>query len=585
MKSVIGGEGFHRRRGKSVGRGALCEALVHVAAQSAFPESKNWIVLHPFEPTFNDGSIHDIFDFGIFHLPRGSDYGDEALVLQVTQYPDKKNVAEEANKSYEVHETLEEFSYLGSRVRSAKPSCRNLPCKAAFGNIMFGNRRYVRKWIPTHQELFLDFVGYPSYAKQSSFPDEGLYDELDPLANLLDDEQALLAEIKKRVTSKKESVMGKAVSRLSLQFRNYLDKGFPHSPYATAEYRAREEYRHSARFAADITFLRAQIKNGGLPSDRFKLKDTFKAGDPSKVPREWKRTLEAVVEIAAEQMPEVDMGRKLLKNAVTLLPRLLNFCRKKDIDALACLWNSDDKAERTAYRVIFVQLSGGTVDDFYDDEVTEQNFSSKIFGSNKTKKILERIAEGASRSVPKGRDMADWTRRTTRRIDDLFAYMAVNGTKNTPTTWALGYLIESESKLHGRVGNGGNWNSYTSDVLTVATASRIVTFASSKPETLPTVTLRSEYSLKGNVTVYLKSKPTVHEEGRRAKEEGNKAWLGRMKIRTDGAREPTTYFSNDNYWIWVDGDWSNASNLERLVECGWRVFLDPRVMVKALVAA
>jgi hypothetical protein len=34
--------------------------------------------------------------------------------------------------------------------------------------------------------------------------------------------------------------------------------------------------------------------------------------------------------------------------------------------------------------------------------------------------------------------------------------------------------------------------------------------------------------------------------------------------------------------MWVDGDWSHRDNLERLVECGWRVYLDPFTLVEDL---
>jgi hypothetical protein len=576
-----GGKGFHNRRGKSVSRGALCEALVYAAADIAFPKNQGWLILHQFEPIFTDDSIKDIFDFGIFHIPENSEIPDKGLVLQVTQWPDKKEVQEEANKSYEVHETLEEFTYLGSRVRVSTPVCSNLPTNTSFGNIMFGNRRYVRKWIPTHLELFLDFVSYPSYEKNTAFPIEGLYDELEEFSYLLSQDERIVKDLRNKILNYSNSVIGKVGQILYKQFLDYRKENFPQSQFASYEFFVRNSYRKSKRFQNDIKFLKSQIKMNGMPKDRFKVKEAFASNGLTKIPKEWKSTMDAVIKISGEQIPEVKIGKNIIKDSKKIL-RLLNFCLNSDYKNLEGIWNHTNKDTRIAYRMILLQMYEKPVDDFYDKEVSEQNFSTKIFSKNKTSEILSKIIKNINELRNQKKSITKWIKELEKQMEELFNYVAINGTKNIPTTWALEYQIYLQGNLRDKVVRGGKWKSFTSGALNLSSKSRIITFSNSKIEDLPTVSLRSEFSSATNNSVYIKSKPTVREESRRAKEEGNKAWLGRMNSKIVLDEKITDPFSSNNFLIWVDGCWDNPKNLERLIECGWRVYLDPRDLVKEL---
>lgn len=578
MKSTIKGEGFHHRRGRSVKRGEACEMLVQAAAELAFPEQEGWIVLRQFEPQFSSATVVDTFDIGIFLRPDPKGAVKKALILQVTQWADRPKVEEEPNKSYEVHETLEEITYLGSRVRVDAPTCINFPKESAFGNIAFGNRRYVRKWIPLHFSLFLDFVSYPSYRNEDGQIQTGLYDDLDRLAADVDDDEAFLSRLKEEVRKNDGGTAAAAGNRLWKQFSQYKSQDLPLSRLATLEYQAREKYRESDRFKSDIKFLKTQIAKGGLPASRFKLKDTF-LDTESPVPLEWKHVIDAIRARAAEEIPEVNVGRRLLEAAYSLLPRILMACQDKDQSAILGLWNHADLPHRVAYREIMLHLSEGATDDFYDGVVTEQTFSRKVFDSRTTNRVLTRIMKCVTENAPASADLRNWIRAKKEEIGKAFEYMAVNGTKNTPTKWTLDHLLRTQPSLRKKVKTGGTWPTCTFDAVEPEVLEK---YAKSLGITLMGIrrtSLRAEFTHLGEVYTHLKSKPTSQEAGRRAKEEGNKGWLGRIVIERRSKYDYSIHFSDRNLWIWVDGNWSDPLHLERLVECGWRVYLNPRDMI------
>jgi len=557
--------------------------LVQAAAELAFPKQEGWIVLRQFEPQFSSATVVDTFDIGIFLRPDSKGAAKKALILQVTQWPDMPKVKEEPNKSYEVHETLEEITYLGSRVRGDAPTCINLPKESAFGNIVFGNRRYVRKWIPLHFNLFLDFVSYPSYRNEDGQIQTGLYDDLERLAADADDDEALLSRLKEEVQENNGGAVAGAGNRLWKQFFRYKTQDLPLSKLATLEYQAREKYRKSDRFKSDINFLKTQIAKGGLPASRFKLKDTF-LDTESQAPLEWKQIIDAIRVRAAEEIPEVNVGRRLLEDAYSLLPLILKACQDKDQSTLLDLWNHVDSPHRVAYREIMLHLLGGATDDFYNSVVTEQTFSRKVFDSRITNSILARIMEGIAKNAPASAELRKWIQAKKTEIGKAFEYMAVNGTKNTPTKWALDHLLRAKPGLKKKVKTGGTWPTYTFDAVESEMLEKYRKSLGISPMGIRRTSLRAEFTHLGAVYTHLKSKPTSQESGRRAKEEGNKGWLGRMVIERRSREDYSFRFSDRNLWIWVDGNWSDPLHLERLVECGWRVYLDPRDMITDLAS-
>lgn len=591
--SVIGGGGFHGARGDSVRAGDLFEALTKACVELAFPSDEDWRIVHQYAPQYADADVPDVFDLGVFKVPAGAQTAERALVLEVTHWKDETDVSEEPNKSYKAIETLEEFSFLGSRTRVDDPTTRGLPRDTAFGDVIFGNRRYVRKWIPTQYELFLDFVAYPSYEygdSEPTDPDVGIKRALLDAYEPFDDTVEFAAWLQARLADASEDgvidlVGGRLLDRLAAFERD----GFPLSPLGSAEYRARRAYRDTDEYRANLSFLDDQIASGGLPSDRFGLKAAWGrigAGDADveTFDERWRPLLRAVIRKAGEEIPEVEAGREIVADAETFFPRLRTLCEAGDVAGLAEYWNHSDETRRVAYRNALRALYRRPVDDFYDEPgVTEQNFSSAVFDDDVTRRVLERMATGIASNAA-GRSEDEWVRTARRLVERSVDYQAVNGTNSTPTNWALAHLIaESSLRLGGRVDTGGRWYSHIKDVPYDEFADRLVTFRDAEDMWRDTFA-QAEFSLDGDRSVYVKSKPTTNEEGRRAREEGGKGWFGKLNLPVeDGELAPS--YSDDEWWMWVDGDWSRRDNLERLVECGWRVYLDPVTLVDHLSEA
>lgn len=592
--SVISGSGFHGARGDSVRAGDLFEALTKACAEVVFPASEDWRIVHQYTPQYADADVPDVFDLGIFQVPDGEQTAERALVLEVTHWKDEENVSEEPNKSYKAIETLEEFSFLGSRTRGSDSTVAGLPRDTAFGDVIFGNRRYVRKWIPTQYELFLDFVSYPSYDYRDSeptTPDTGIKRALLDAYEPFDDVIEFVAWLRDRLRSDAESgIIDVVGNRLVERFEAFEADGFPLSPLGTAEHEARREYRRTDEYRANLAFLDDQIDSGGLPADRFGLKAAWNrigagSADVEQFDPRWRPLLRAVLNEAGEEIPEVEAGREIVADAETLLPEIRDRCETGDLDALAEYWDHPDETQRIAYRNALRALYQRPVDDFYDEPgVTEQNFSRERFGDDVTRRILERMAEQIAANAG-GRSTDEWVRTGRRRIERSVDYQAVNGTNSTPTNWALAHLIEASSLRFGdRVDTGGRWYSYIKDVPYGEFVDRLVTFREAEDMWRPTFA-QAEFSLdRADNSVYVKSKPTKNEEGRRAREEGGKGWFGKLNLPVeDGGIAPS--YSDGEWWMWVDGDWSHRDNLERLVECGWRVYLDPFTLVEELESA
>ena len=590
--SVISGSGFHGARGDSIRAGDLFEALTKACAEIVFPASEGWTVVPQYGPQYEDADVPDVFDLGIFKVTDDGQEAERALVLEVTHWKDEENVSEEPNKSYKAIETLEEFSFLGSRTRIPDPAVRGLPEDTAFGDVIFGNRRYVRKWIPTQYELFLDFVSYPSYDYHDSEPTDpdvgikqALLDAYEPHDGIFE----FITWLKNRLQDgSKDEIIDLVGDRLVERLAEFERNGLPLSPLGTAEYRARHGYRNTDEYQANIEFLDEQIHSGGLPADRFGLKSAWSRigtgdADVEQFDERWQPLLRAVIHKAAEEIPEVEAGREIVENAETFLPKVRNLCEAADLDGLKEYWDHPDETQRIAYRNALRALYQQPVDDFYDESgVTEQNFSSKRFDDDVTRRILDQMVTQIA-SNASGRSTEEWVSVGRRLVERSVHYQAINGTNSTPTNWSLNHLIE-ESSLHlgGTVDTGGRWYSYIKDVPYDEFADRLITFKDAEDMWRPTFA-QAEFSLDGDDgnSVYVKSKPTKNEEGRRAREEGGKGWFGKLDLPVEDG-DVTPSYSDDEWWMWVDGDWSHRDNLERLVECGWRVYLDPVTLVEDL---
>lgn len=592
--SVLGGSGFHGARGDSVRAGDLFEALTKACVEMVFPSSEGWLVVPQYAPKYADADVPDVFDLGVFKVADGEETAERALVLEVTHWKDEKDVSEEPNKSYKAIETLEEFSFLGSRTRVSEPSVRGLPRDTAFGDVIFGNRRYVRKWIPTQYELFLDFVSYPSYEYRDSEPtdpDTGIKQALLDAYEPFDDVVEFVPWLEDRLRDDSENgIIDVVGERLRQRLEAFERDGLPLSPLGSAEYRARHRYRNTEEYRENVEFLDSQIESGGLPADRFGLKAAWNRigtgdADVEQFDERWQPLLRAVLNEAAEEIPEVEAGREIVENAETTLPEIRDLCESGDTDGLEGYWNHPDETRRIAYRNALRALYQRPVDDFYDEPgVTEQNFSRERFDDDVTRRILRQMAEQIA-SNASGSSADEWVSTGRRLVERSVDYQAVNGTNSTPTNWALARLIDDSSlRLGNRVDTGGRWYSYIKDVPYDEFVDRLITFSDDEDMWRSTFA-QAEFSLDGEErSVYVKSKPTKNEEGRRAREEGGKGWFGKLDLPVEEGRIAATY-SEDEWWMWVDGDWGHRDNLERLVECGWRVYLDPFALVDELESA
>jgi hypothetical protein len=577
MASVISGAGFHGRRGKSVRDGELCEALVRVACEIAFPVRGGWEVIPQWSPKHVDDSFQDTFDLGVFLRPEQT-VPKRALILQITKWDEGESVKEEPNKSYEVHETLEEFTYLGSRVRIKEPTTRDMPRGTAFGSVIFGNRNYVRKWIPLHLVRFLDFVSFPSYLDGGNKYVSSLYSEL----RLLDAQGSDLEEVRKlmeaAITREEATTLHAVGSCLVRELQEFERRGFPLSLMASTEYAARKEYRRSARYASDLRFLRDQIESGGMPINRFKVKASRGTVDLTQLPMEWRDLIRAIQETSNRVMPENEILRQYLKSIGNEIRRVAKLLMAGEFESLANEWDTTDVPKRMAFRSFLSQLYSGPVEDFYRNGVTEQNLTSGLFDRNVTDAILERICLSIRRKTG-GTITEAFVRETAERVQLLLKYKIENGTKNQPTEWALEYLLRGVRTGTKVVKRGGSWKAFTFDAFAGSEKDTVLSRLGTRIEAAHAPSLKAEFTVGKTPPCFLKSKPTTNEEGRRAKEEGNKAWLGRVTFKMDNKGNMAWRFTDTRFCIWVDGNWENKIHLERLTECGWRVYLDPRTLV------
>ena len=143
-----------------------------------------------------------------------------------------------------------------------------LPKDTLFGNIVFGNRRMTRKWIPTQQEVSLDFVIYPSYEKPGTLikPNCGWEVALRELWNKCGGDSQKMIEKLQSIITRNEGILGKVGGQIRKRFDKLISEDFPMNPTASDIFKTRHEYRKTDRYKSDSEFLEKQISETGLPS-------------------------------------------------------------------------------------------------------------------------------------------------------------------------------------------------------------------------------------------------------------------------------------------------------------------------------
>jgi hypothetical protein len=562
----------------------MCEALVLAALHSVFSSKDGWTIEPQWYYPDDTLPLHDVFDFMIYRAEKSEIV--DAMAIQVTSYKEGRNVKEEPNKTYEFFETLEEFTYFLSRARTT--GLPKLPIITKFGHVLFGNKRYVRKWVLTHQESVFDLCVYPHYDHEENYSSEPLYPKLREVAKGNTDLYEVAREI---IRLDKEEVLDDVVAtqleRTIRRFREYEEAGFPLNSGGQLVLNARRECLRSKEYQENRDFLMLQLKDGP-PAKRLSIKHEFL--QPSIRPTaEWRQALEQVRTVLGKKRPEFAFGKNLLANYGSFARDFSKSLVEKKEDCIAAFWNSPDLGCRRFMRMTLVQFSGMQADDLFSDVITEQNLSSQIFGKAATKEVVSKLTSGIKTKTGTLNDrkrIHDYVESMKSRIEDMLSYIERNGTTNRPVTEFLQYLV-GQAVANGQIPATSQidegFSSYLVDYVYDA-KDRLRTFPEHAVHGLGhSCTFHSEMTFrkKDGALIFVKSKYTDSEERRRTKEEGQKAWLGKLHYDHDG-KPPLTVDDSKEFWILLDGNWNRVLVMEQLVECGWRVYFDAFTLVKEL---
>lgn len=590
--SLISGDdqSFFSRMGKSVEIGDHCESLVHAAATLAFPKSEGWHTIRQFRPKYNDSSIgeeglsRDKFDLLIFQQEEKKDSISNAIVVQVTKYRDLKETEEESNKNYEALETLEEFYFLGSRTRSNPNEVLGLPGTTLFGNICFGNRRMTRKWIPTQQELSLDFLIYPCYGQRGidALPDCGWEAELlDFWIQSDKDPNQMIAILQSEITNK-ISVTGIIGSRITKYFEKLMKDKLPMNPIATSIFQARSKYRQTERYRRDVEFLMSQIEAGGMPASRFKLKKELISGSDSDYPDEWDKIMKEITRKLAIKRPHVHRGFEMYSDGT--MKNYLSALEENDFDYLITEFNSSDLDRRKATRLALLRIANLPIEDLHQMGANEQNYTTISLSEKDTRSIIKIISERLqTEQNGENKDIKKSNRLAMNRVFQGIRYDAVNGTSMVPCKWALEYLIKESGLPKFKAVKSPE--SFIIDVIDSKNHEELQVFndMSIKEVIGSAYKMRPQFKFEvDGQSIFIQTKPVDGEQNRRAKEEGCKVWtcFSKAILNQDGS----SYHSGikDNYWIYIDGEWNQIDILLRMIECGIRVYLSPFSVIENL---
>jgi hypothetical protein len=587
--------GFFRKMAESEEDGPLFEAFTMACARIAFPSDEGWLVVPEYSPSHQHANIPDVLDLGIFKRHESTGSAEKALILEITHWKDETEPSTESNKVYKTCGTLEKFSHLGSRVRVSTSTVDGLPSDTAFGNIIYGNRGTAYNWICDQYELSLDYVKYPSYMDQK----EGAFEA--GITNALKQAREDFEEpnvkdcvshrpveyFESQIANDQGGIINDVAQNLIDSLNKYKHSGFPLSEVGDNEYTARFRYRDTDRYERNLEFLKKQINNNGGTAERFSVKSAYldlRHGENSEVdvPDRWFPIMEYVVEKEGEEVPEIEQLEDLLDEANRFLQKVRSLCKNRDMEEMLELWDHDDDTKRKTYRNVFRALSNIRVDNFYElDAVSEHNFSSEKFDNETTEILINEIMEGIT-DIASNSD--DWISTGKEAMMASLRYQSKVGTDLTPTDWALEAIIMNSSLALGEdVIEEVRWDSYTPDVPERMFEERVFSAESWREGRMTYYTPESDFSYEtDSKTVHIKSKPVPggKEDGRRAREEGHRAWTGTLQFDTQSGTLQSR-FSDNEWWVWVDGEW-DRENLERLVECGWRVYLDPFSLVEEL---
>ena len=591
--SLISGDidNFFSRMGDSVSIGDHCECLVKAAALVAFPSNENWKFFTQYRPRYLNNNIgenglsRDKFD--LLAAKFDQDTISKALVIQVTKYRDKENTQEESNKNYEALETLEEFYFLGSRTRFGENQVVGLPKDTLFGNIVFGNRRMTRKWIPTQQEISLDFVIYPSYEKPGSSikPNCGWENALRELSSKCDNNSEKMIQELQSIISRNEGILGKVGGQIRKRFDKLISEDFPMNPTATEIFKCRHEYRKTHRYISDSRFLEKQISERGLPSKNFKLKQSLLSKSGVEYPDEWTEIMDNITEKMAEKRPHVSSGMELYNTG--FVDKCINLLLEENHTLLISEFNENNDSFRKAKRLILLRIANLPIEEIHKFGVNEQNYATIELPISSVKNILQQFSFALKRMFARLENSKSLLLRKSRsRVFQGIRYDAVNGTSMMPCKWVLEHLFK-QNNLTRYVGKTKiRPSSFVEGVLDRKIHVGLQVFGDLNISDVRghAYSMRPQINLGiGNRSFFIQTKPVANEENRRAKEEGCKVWTSRFEVENKLLCPRKVAYTQDDYWIYVDGDWNNKDILERMVECGIRVFLDPFTLIKELL--
>jgi len=287
----------------------------------------------------------------------------------------------------------------------------------------------------------------------------------------------------------------------------------------------------------------------------------------------------------AKKRPHVSSGMELYNTG--FVDKCINLLLKEEYTILIDEFNETNDSLRKAKRLILLRIANLPIEEIHRFGVNEQNYATIELPISTVRQILQNFSSELKRMVVRLENSKSLLlRRSRSRVFQGIRYDAVNGTSMMPCKWVLEHLFK-ENNLTKYVGKTKNRpSSFVEGVLDKKIHQGLQVFGDLNINDVRghAYSMRPQIKLGiGKRSFFIQTKPVVNEGNRRAKEEGCKVWTSRLKVKNSPLCPIKTVYTEDDYWIYVDGDWKNKDILDRMVECGLRVFLDPFSLSKELV--
>ena len=294
--------------------------------------------------------------------------------------------------------------------------------------------------------------------------------------------------------------------------------------------------------------------------------------------------MENITEKMAKKRPHVSSGMELFKAG--FVDKCIDLILEQKHTVLIGEFNDNCDSLRKAKRLILLRIANLPIEEIHKFGVNEQNYATVELPISSVEKILQEFSLALNRMFVRLENSKSLLLRKSRsRVFQGIRYDAVNGTSMMPCKWVLEHLFK-QNNLTKYVGKTKTRpSSFVEGVLNKNIHGGLQVFGDLNIRDVigHAYSMRPQINLGiGNRSIFIQTKPVADEENRRAKEEGCKVWTSRFEVKNKLLCPRNVIYTPDDYWIYVDGDWKNKDILERMVECGIRVFLDPFTLIREL---